>query len=136
LNQLLQFTEQTRRLRLLGQKSSSTPLAPINVHVQRHPQCGILLGDVGMGKTRLAEEAARESKRRGWAVAWCRSYQQESNVPYRIWTEILRKAMSQGLWQRQELSRRPLIYQPLRALLPELADLLTSVEPGQPAPPE
>src|SRR5207237_1434562 len=40
----------------------------------------------------------------------------------------LRKDMTQGLWQRQEIARRPLIYQALRALLPELEDLLPQME--------
>jgi DNA-binding SARP family transcriptional activator len=123
LRELLEITEATRRLRLAGQKKTSQFSAQ-SMSAQHRPQCVVLIGDVGIGKTRLAEEAAREAKRRDWAVAWCRTYTQESNVPYRVWTETLRKAMSQGLWQRQEVTRRPLIYQPLRTLLPELQDLL------------
>jgi tetratricopeptide (TPR) repeat protein len=99
-------------------------------------QCVILMGEVGIGKTRLAEETGREAKRRGWAVAWSRSYAQESNIPYRLWVEVLRKAMAQGLWQRQEIARRPLIYQALEVLLPELHDLLPQIAPSSPTPPE
>jgi DNA-binding SARP family transcriptional activator len=135
LNNFLQITEQTRRLRLTGPKKSSLP-APMSLDTQRRPQCIMLMGDVGMGKTRLAEEGAREAKRRNWALAWCRAYVQESNVPYRLWTETLRKAMTQGLWQRQEVTRRPLIYQPLRSLLPELQDLLPQSLQVMPPPPE
>lgn len=135
LHQLLQITEQTRRLKLAGQKKS-TLLTPMDLNIPRRQQCVMLMGDVGIGKTRLAEEAAREAKRRNWAVAWCRAYTQESSVPYRLWTETLRKAMSQGLWQRQEVTRRPLIYQPLRSLLPELADLLPPALQQMPPPPE
>jgi len=36
--------------------------------------------------------------------------------------------MSQGLWQRQEIARHPLIYQSLRPLLPELEELLPQME--------
>jgi DNA-binding SARP family transcriptional activator len=137
LNQLLQITEQAKRLRLAGQKKSSSLLTPLNFEAQRRPQCVLLMGDVGMGKTRLAEESAREAKRRNWAVAWCRAYVQESNVPYRLWTETLRKAMTQGLWQRQEVTSHPLTYQPLRSLLPELQDLLPSSSlQNMPPPPE
>src|SRR6185312_15189253 len=125
-----------KRLRLAGQKKTSSLLDPLSLETQRRPQCVLLMGDVGIGKTRLAEEAAREAKRRNWAVAWCRAYVQESNVPYRLWTETLRKAMSQGLWQRQEVTKHPLIYQPLRALLPELADLLPTALQQMPPPPE
>lgn len=134
LHNVLQITEQTRRLKLTGQKRPSV-FAPLSLDTQRRAQFITLMGDVGIGKTRLAEEAAREAKRRNWAVAWCRAYVQESNVPYRMWTEILRKAMSQGLWQRQELTRRPLVYQPLGMLLPELQDILPEVLYA-PLPPE
>ncbi len=53
----------------------------------------LLLGEVGIGKTRLAEEAAREALQRGWSVLWSRVYAQESNVPYRLWSEVLRDAV-------------------------------------------
>ncbi|HEY1348671.1 MAG TPA: DUF6788 family protein [Ktedonobacteraceae bacterium] len=134
LYELLSITEGTRRQRLVGEKRSSL-LTPLDLNAQRRPQCVILMGDVGIGKTRLAEEAAREAKRHNWAVAWCRAYTQESSVPYRLWTETLRKAMTQGLWQRNEVTRRPLIYQPLRSLLPELQDLLPlSLQVASPPP--
>ena len=124
--------EQARRTRLVGQKKALT----LSLDVQRNMQCVILMGDVGIGKTRLAEEAGREAKRRGWAVAWSRAYAQESNIPYRIWVEVLRKAMSQGLWQRQEIARRPLVYQALEVLLPELDELLPQIESPLSTPPE
>ena len=120
LHRNLLTTEQARRMKLAGQKKA-TGLA---LDAQRRPQCVILMGDVGIGKTRLAEETGREAKKRGWALAWTRAYAQESSIPYHMWVEALRKAMTQGLWQRQEIARRPLIYQSLRTLLPELQDLL------------
>ncbi|TMF40960.1 MAG: hypothetical protein E6I32_20900, partial [Chloroflexi bacterium] len=128
LQQLLHTTEQAKRMKLTGQKKASAlaPIAPLEAR-QQH-QCVLLLGDVGIGKTRLAEEMGREARRRGWTVTWTRAYAQETSIPYRMWTETLRKAMTQGLWQRQELARRPLIYQALRALLPELEDLLPQME--------
>ncbi len=125
LQQLLHTTEQAKRMKLTGQKKAST-IAPLEAH-QQH-QCVLLLGDVGIGKTRLAEEMGREARRRGWTVTWTRAYAQETSIPYRMWTETLRKAMTQGLWQRQEIARRPLIYQALRALLPELEELLPQME--------
>lgn len=135
LNELLLIAESTRRQRLAGERRSSM-LMPLELNAPRLPQCVLLVGEVGIGKTRLAEEVAREAKRRNWAVAWCRSYTQESSVPYRLWTETLRKAMSQGLWQRGEVTRRPLIYQPLRSLLPELQELLPPNLHTLPPPPE
>jgi DNA-binding SARP family transcriptional activator/Tfp pilus assembly protein PilF len=132
LHRLLLSTEQARRMKLAGQRKG----ASLTLDTQRPPQCIILMGDVGIGKTRLAEETGREAKRRGWAVAWTRAYAQESSIPYRMWVEALRKAMTQGLWQRQEIARRPLIYQALGALLPELHDLVPQVAPPSTAPPE
>src|SRR5437764_643961 len=128
LQQLLHTTEQAKRMKLTGQKKASAlaPIAPLEAR-QQH-QCVLLLGDVGIGKTRLAEEMGREARRRGWTVTRTRAHAQETSIPYRMWTETLRKAMTQGLWQRQELARRPLIYQALRALLPELEDLLPQME--------
>jgi DNA-binding SARP family transcriptional activator/predicted negative regulator of RcsB-dependent stress response len=128
LHRRLLATEQTRHTSLAGQKIASS----LSLDSQRHIQCVILMGDVGIGKTRLAEETGREARRRGWAVAWSRAYAQESNIPYRMWVEVLRKAMAQGLWQRQEIARRPLMYQALEALLPELHDLLPQIELSSP----
>ncbi|HEY6540863.1 MAG TPA: AAA family ATPase, partial [Ktedonobacteraceae bacterium] len=131
LRQILVDTEQARRMKLAGQKKSVTSPA---LESGRRVQCVLLMGDVGIGKTRLAEEMGREASRRGWTVTWTRAYIQETSIPYRMWTETLRKAMTRGLWQRQEIARRPLIYQALRALLPELEDLLPPPDPSAVSP--
>lgn len=135
LHQVLRTTGQATRIKLAGQKKTSGAV-PISLEAQRSAQCVLLMGDVGIGKTRLAEETGREAKRRGWAVAWSRAYSQESSVPYHLWIEILRKAMVQSVWQRQEITRRPLIYQSLSTLLPELHDLLPQTELLAITPPE
>ncbi|HET7637194.1 MAG TPA: DUF6788 family protein [Ktedonobacteraceae bacterium] len=123
LQGLLRATEHTTKFKLPGQKK----VLALPLDTRRNPQSVLLMGEVGIGKTRLAEEMAREARRRGWAVAWSRVYPQEVSIPYRLWTEVLRKAMDQVTWQRQEVSKRPLIYQPLTTLLPELDSLLTQV---------
>ncbi|MDQ6662243.1 MAG: tetratricopeptide repeat protein, partial [Chloroflexota bacterium] len=44
------------------------------------------------------------------------------------WAETLRNALSNGLWQKQEVSKHPLLYQPLSTLLPELQNVLSPVD--------
>jgi predicted ATPase/DNA-binding SARP family transcriptional activator len=56
----------------------------------RRPHFLLLMGEPGIGKTRLAEELSLAAYTRDWAVAWSRSYEQEGTIPYRPWTEFLR----------------------------------------------
>ena len=132
LRMLVTETERAAKFKLAAQKKTSLS----SLDTQRRPQSVLLLGDVGIGKTRLAEEISRDAKKRGWAVAWSRVYAQEGSIPYRLWTEVLRKAMAQGAWQRQEVKNRPLVFQPLVSLLPELHELLSHVAISSSLPPE
>ncbi|HEY6540407.1 MAG TPA: AAA family ATPase, partial [Ktedonobacteraceae bacterium] len=50
----------------------------------------VLMGESGIGKTRLAEEISYEANMRNWSVVWAHAYEQEGTIPYRPWTEILR----------------------------------------------
>ena len=67
-------------------------LADLPLDTQRTSQCVILLGEAGIGKTRLAEELGREAQQRGWSILWSRAYAQESGIPYSFWTDNLRNA--------------------------------------------
>jgi len=125
LQTLLGMAEQAAKFKIPGQRRHASSLA---LDTQRTPQCMLLMGEVGIGKTRLAEEIGREARKRGWLVAWSRVYAQESGIPYRLWIEVLRKAITNGMVQRQEISKRPLVYQPLNTLLPEMHSLLPQVE--------
>ncbi len=120
LRTLVTTTEQAARFRQVVQEHTAVS----SLDPQHRAQCIVLLGDIGIGKTRLAEEVSRDARKRGWSVIWSRIYAQEGNIPYRLWTEVIRKAMEQGIWQQQEIRKRPLVFQSLSALLPEVHDLL------------
>jgi len=53
----------------------------------------LLSGEAGIGKTRLAEEAAAEARNRGFSVLWGRSTQAEGAPPYWPWVQILRSLL-------------------------------------------
>ena len=57
----------------------------------------LLRGEPGIGKTRMVEELSLEAYNRGWIVAWSRSYEQESAIPYHPWIEILRTLLHSDL---------------------------------------
>ena len=48
--------QQARRTKLVGQRKASS----LSLDTQRPIQCVLLMGDVGIGKTRLAEETGRD----------------------------------------------------------------------------
>jgi DNA-binding SARP family transcriptional activator/Tfp pilus assembly protein PilF len=123
LRGLILTTEQEIRFKLPVQKKTSL----YALDTQCRPQCVLLMGEVGIGKTRLAEEVSRDARRRGWAVVWSRAYAQEGSIPYRLWTEVLRQAMARGAWHHQELCRRPLVFAPLVSILPELESILPEI---------
>ncbi len=79
----------TGKPRIDGVKETAT-------HSSRHRRAQklthflVLMGESGIGKTRLAEEISYEANLRNWSVVWAHAYEQEGTIPYRPWTEILR----------------------------------------------
>ncbi len=71
-------------------KQGPRDLSAVSILSPEHIHFLLLKGEPGIGKTRLAEELSLEAYARGWTVAWSRSYEQESSIPYHPWTEMLR----------------------------------------------
>jgi DNA-binding SARP family transcriptional activator len=90
LRALFQDVEQRMKLQVAHQRRVSG----IPLDTQRSSQCMVLLGEAGIGKTRLAEEVSRDALQRGWWVVWSRIYPQERGIPYHIWIEVLRRALT------------------------------------------
>jgi len=130
LRRLLLAPEQQGSARLATRKQT----AAIPLDTQRQPQCMMVMGEAGLGKTRLAEEISRDAQDRGWLVAWSRSYAQESSIPYRAWIDILRGIIAAAPWPRQALEMNPRLAH-LSVLLPELAPTMGDHTIGDPSTP-
>ena len=59
----------------------------------RRPHLLLLTGEPGLGKTRLAEELSTEALSRNWMIVWSRVHEQDGNVPYHPWRDILRSLL-------------------------------------------
>ncbi len=118
---------------MASQLSGSQPLVNLPLDTQRRPQCLFLIGDWGIGKTRLAEEMSREAQQRGWSVVWSRLYTQELGVPYRVWTETIQKILN----GRNGLSSALIsdLLEPLAAFLPEQVETVALGTPTALLPP-
>ena len=82
-----QIRQNTRIKEIPQRMSASAQRSP------KQPHFLLLMGDSGIGKTRLAEELSNEATANGWAVVWSRAYEQEGNIAYHSWLEIVRLLM-------------------------------------------
>ena len=118
---LLHVEQYTHQPSVRQRTKSDGSLAP-----QSNAQCVLLLGEAGIGKTSLAEEVGRFAQQRGWTVVWGRTYLQERTIPYGLWTEVLRKAVTFNMTAtRRALTSSIHAFEPLLVLLPELTDALS-----------
>src|SRR5881296_3452272 len=93
----------------------------------------LVVGEAGIGKTRLVEELAREAAERGQLVLWGRCWEGEGAPPYWPWIQVirayLRLAPSDGLPRALGGAGAPYLAQ----LVPELGGLQS---PGPSVPPQ
>ncbi len=127
LRQLLRVTESALQHGGNGGAEQKQGKVSVAIALERpRLQFIALMGESGIGKTRLAEETARVALRDGWTVVWSHAYAQESGIPYRMWSETLRGLLEQGIWRPEEMiaEQQTLehIYTPLKTLLPELQE--------------
>ncbi len=95
----------------------------------------LILGEAGVGKTRLGEEFARWAQERAGAQVLCgRCYELENPVPLRLWVDALREGIS--LLNPGDLKDVPSAWlAEMAELLPELRRVLPQLPQGV-LPPE
>lgn len=91
----------------------------------------LLVGEPGVGKTRITEELATRVRGSGHVVWMSRCHEDRGAPPFWLWTQIARRCVreSQDADVRRELGAA---YRQLAALLPELADERETSEVGNP----
>jgi predicted ATPase len=77
--------------RLVGRDSELTELVEsLDNAIAGNGSLVMLVGEPGIGKTRLAEELAATAKQRGTQIAWGVCYDSGSTPPYWPWTQVIR----------------------------------------------
>ena len=90
-----------------------------------------IVGEAGIGKTRLAEEFSAQVRDRSGAIITARCYEGEVILPYSLFADVLRAALAQPD-RLHQLDRLPVVWLSEAArLIPELI----SLHPDLPVPP-
>jgi predicted ATPase len=121
---------------LLGRENELEKAANL-IEAARQGESHLLLigGEVGIGKTRLAEEIAGRATAAGLEVAWGRCYEQDNHIPFMPFVEAARQIIE---FLPPNYLKNRLGHQAgwLLPLLPELATKITGLNPPEAAPAE
>src|SRR5215468_2290547 len=99
--------------------------------LRRHGGTTVILGEAGIGKTRLTEELIREMQRRGGRVLIGHAYETERALPFALWVDILRAGLR--LYDAEVAPRPNPVWQgELAKLLPELGEPRSATMGGNP----
>jgi DNA-binding SARP family transcriptional activator/tetratricopeptide (TPR) repeat protein len=90
----------------------------------------IILGEAGIGKTRLAAELVREMERRGGRVLAGHAYETERTLPFAPWVAVLRAGLR--LYEEVAPRPKPIWQDELAKLLPELGEPRSAAVGGNP----
>jgi DNA-binding SARP family transcriptional activator len=116
----------TRSLRVVGRAREQADLAAWLASPRPQPPMLLLLGEAGVGKTRLAQDTAEEAYRHRMFVLWGHYYQLAAPLPYAGLVEALRVGLRLGGVPALD----PLWLSEVSRLIPELAEQ----HPGLPRP--
>src|SRR5262249_52973921 len=91
----------------------------------------VILGEAGIGKTRLSEELVRETQRRGGGVLFGRAHDTERTLSFAPWVEALRAWLK--IYDEEGATRPNPIWQgELAKLMPELGEPRGTAVTGSP----